>query len=308
MGDTDIIMGSPDIVVDDDIVMGNTDIAMDDTDTDTYYLGTIDVRNKGLLWRKIGGVNTLVTKESAEAEDARIAEIKARKALESQSRQLGSGTLLKAAPLTFVALLSTDGFRLVPDGNWKRPTIFAETFADVKLNGRATVPVGIPSFSDDFSTVLQNVEWFMTQTETAKYSKAGIFGGNESSGRSIRMRHVLFERTDAEAGKRSQSLVAAFFQCQLTYSPDPKEVKAMENWPVQSDQARAQVNKIKNTHRVLPLCACDRDNKVIPPEEYRETLRGAVVRARVSLKHWPIEGTEGGRDVYTADIEHLRVL
>jgi hypothetical protein len=82
----------------------------------------------------------------------------------------------------------------------------------------------------------------------------------------------------------------------------------MEYWPVQSAQARAQVNKIKYTHRVLPLCAYDRDDKVIPPEEYRDTLMGAVVRARVSLKHWPIKGIEGGRDVYTADIEHLRVL
>jgi hypothetical protein len=33
----------------------------------------------------------------------------------------------------------------------------------------------------------------MMQTETPGYSKAGIFGGNESPVLSIRMRHVLFE-------------------------------------------------------------------------------------------------------------------
>ncbi|KAJ7192594.1 hypothetical protein GGX14DRAFT_594476 [Mycena pura] len=232
---------------------------------DTYYLGGPGVRDE-LVWRSIGGVNTLVAKaEEAEAKK-------------------------EAAPLTFVALVSepeSNGkFRLNPDASWTGPMKFTKNFADVRLYGRAIKPSNIPCFADDFSTILQNVEWFMKETETPGYSKQGIFTENENPRASVNMRHVLFERTD------------------------PKEVEAMEKWPVYSDQARADLAKIKDTHRVLPLWAYGKDTKLIPPEEYREALSDAVVCATVFLKHWayPPKGDEGGRDVYTADIQHLRVL
>ncbi|KAJ6463438.1 hypothetical protein C8R45DRAFT_519999 [Mycena sanguinolenta] len=269
----------------------------------SYYLGTTDIRNE-VVWRD----GLLVTVESAEAEDARIAKSKlekeAKKALEegtsdglkteSESEQLNDSTLLIPAPLTFVGLISPHDFWFMSDANWSGPTEFTKTFAEVKLNGRAIAPTNTTPFADDFSTVLQNMEWFMKTNETLGYAKQGIFQAKDQN-ESIKLRHALFEQTDNTAE-----------------DSDPQDVESMENWPIQPEhiEAKAQLDAMKYTYRALPLPAYDIQGRVIPPEEYLTALKGAVVRVTVHLKHWAIanKNYRGGRDTYTADVENLRVL
>ncbi|KAJ6463430.1 hypothetical protein C8R45DRAFT_519739 [Mycena sanguinolenta] len=261
---------------------------------DSYYLGTTDIRDE-VVWRSIGPDDILVTKESAEAEDARIAEKEAKKKGTSDpSEALSGGTLLIPARLTFVGLISSRDFWFMSDANWSGPTEFTKTFAEVKLNGRVIAPTNTTAFADDFSTVLQNMEWFMKTNETLGYAKQGIFQAKDQN-KSIKSRHVLFEQTDNTAE-----------------DADPQDVESMENWPIQPKhiEAKAQLDAMKYTYRALPLPAYDIQGRVIPPTEYPTALKGAVVRATVHLKHWAIanKNGKGAHDTYTADIQNFRVL
>lgn len=168
----------------------------------TYYLGVPAIRDE-VTWRKMGRENTLVTADSAAAEDALTKNTGTSKTVDttgegstksqSDKSQSNTSTLLVPASLTFVALLSPEGFFLAPDGNWTRSTNFAPTFADVKLNCRAIAPSDVETFADDFTSVMQNIEWLMAQTETPGNTKQGVLTSNESPKISIKMRHVLFE-------------------------------------------------------------------------------------------------------------------
>ncbi|KAF8145650.1 hypothetical protein K438DRAFT_781155 [Mycena galopus ATCC 62051] len=261
----------------------------------TYYLGVPEIRNE-VTWKKIDRDYKLVTKESALAETARIeaaAKTTKEKPTDDEKSdnetelQIDTTSLLVPASVTFVALLSPDGFWFAPDGNWKKPTNIAATFADVKLNCLAIVPSDIEIFGADFPTVLQNTEWLLKQVETQGNSKQGVLNWNESPKRSMKLRHVLFQKIEGEA--------------------DINDIEEMENWPVGANpQAREAIEQMKYTHRVRRVPAYDINGKLIHPLQYRETLMGAIVRTTVTLKHWNI--AQRSQDSYTADIENIRVL
>ncbi|KAJ7866778.1 hypothetical protein B0H14DRAFT_2573215 [Mycena olivaceomarginata] len=70
---------------------------------------------------------------------------------------------------------------------------YAQSFTDVKLNCPAVVPSQTPVYVNDFTDIVGNIQWFMAQSETAGYSKQGIFNASETQKRSIKLCHVLFQ-------------------------------------------------------------------------------------------------------------------
>ncbi|KAJ7342808.1 hypothetical protein DFH08DRAFT_873609 [Mycena albidolilacea] len=258
-----------------------------------YYLGVPEIREQA-VWRTIGRENKLVTAESVRAADrkaARIAEIEEVKVNErfgnrGASQRTSIPETLVPVDLTFVAVISPNDFWLTPDVNWKGKTPYTKTFEDVRLRCRLVAPK-IPDFAaSDFSEALANLDWFMGASATPGNTRQSIVEAG-----AIKLRHVLFERIEGE--------------------PVDSEVKAMEDWPCSTEEARKARDAIKRTHRVLPLKAFDMAGNLLPPTKYSQALKGAVVRVSVKLTRWkfrPQGDDPRGRDVYTADIDNIRVL
>lgn len=80
----------------------------------------------------------------------------------------------------------------------------------------------------------------------------------------------------------------------------------IENWPLEFEEAKPELEKIKDTHIAHPIPAYypDPENNLIPPDRYWDDLRGAVVRLEFHLNHWCIDG----RHIFTADIVRMKVL
>ncbi|KAJ7126691.1 hypothetical protein C8R44DRAFT_667399, partial [Mycena epipterygia] len=257
--------------------MNNMQDLRDDLIQKTHYLGAAGIREE-VVWRKVGRENTLTESK------------------------------LVPAPLTLIALLSAENCWLAPDGFWKGPTTYTPTFADFKMSCRLAVPELSP-FSDDFTRVMQNVQWLMASIETKGNEKQGVFDPKETPFTTIKLRHVLFEKIKDNEGKNASIPVLKMLPNAIAGS-DPDDFN-IEDWPVQTEAARKGLSEMLTTHHVIPLPAYDHKGKLIQPTEYRAKLMGAIVRATVTLKHWNItaRGDEArGRDTYTADIENLRVL
>jgi hypothetical protein len=79
---------------------------------------------------------------------------------------------------------------------------------------------------------------------------------------------------------------------------------------IDNENARKAAMELKKNHCIIPLPAYDIHGNLIHPTQYRDTLKGAVVRVTVLLKHWNItvKDNVNRRDTYTADIKNLRVL
>src|SRR4051812_41731503 len=69
-------------------------------------------------------------------------------------------------------------------------------------------------------------------------------------------------------------------------------------------------NGIEEEPPIIPLPAYAIHGNLIHPTQYRDTLKGVVVRVTVLLKHWNIIAKDNvnGRDTYIVDIKNLRVL
>ena len=80
----------------------------------------------------------------------------------------------------------------------------------------------------------------------------------------------------------------------------------MATWPVKSYEADIERNKLLSTHRPIPLPAYDINGHLIPPEECKDKLAGAIARVTFTLSHWYIENNskEGSpsTNCFVADI------
>ena len=61
-----------------------------------------------------------------------------------------------------------------------------------------------------------------------------------------------------------------------------------------------------NEFRVIPIPAYNMESRLVHPTQYLDTLQGAVVTIRFTLKHWPIHSERS--DTNVADIVSMRVL
>ncbi|KAJ7726973.1 hypothetical protein B0H14DRAFT_2640996 [Mycena olivaceomarginata] len=170
-------------------------------------------------------------------------------------------------------------------------TEYAQSFTDVKLNCPAVVPSQMPVYVNDFTDVVGNIQWFMAQSETAGYSKQGIFSAIETQKQSIKLRHVLFQKVNGEPSNQRRHR-------------EHREV-AIDN-----ENTCKAATELKKNHRIIPLPVYDIHGNLIHPTQYRDTLKGAVVQVTVLLKHWNItvKDNVNRRDTYTADIKNLHVL
>lgn len=78
----------------------------------------------------------------------------------------------------------------------------------------------------------------------------------------------------------------------------------VENWPVRRDAAKQELNKLKDTHVVIPIPAYDLAGQLIQPQDYETKLRGAIVLLKFHMNHWKIQN----KHYFTADIQKIRVL
>jgi hypothetical protein len=66
----------------------------------------------------------------------------------------------------------------------------------------------------------------------------------------------------------------------------PLDTIKLQDWPVKNDAARDALGEMEATHRVNAIAAYEVDGNLIPPEQYTSSLSGAVVRVKISLRHW----------------------
>ncbi|KAJ7745690.1 hypothetical protein B0H16DRAFT_1557864 [Mycena metata] len=245
------------------------------------YLGGAKVLDR-VVWKKIGFENTVVLPEDAAAYDAALKDT-AGPVKREQSAELPE---LSSVVFSIVAMIATEDFWLTPCCFWKGPTTYTPAFSDLKLSCRLVAPAD-PVFAGDFETVLKNIETLMARAATVGNTKRGIFGPKESTQASIKLRHVVFE--DKLPGK----------------SEDAKGYQLLD-WPVRSIEAQQALQKMDATHRVNVVPAYDVEGNLISPTQYVSALKGAVVRADLTLLHWHIGRDR--RDAYVAEIAAIRVL
>jgi hypothetical protein len=86
----------------------------------------------------------------------------------------------------------------------------------------------------------------------------------------------------------------------------------MCDWPVISPVAQYERDQMCSSHRPVPLPAYDLNGDLIPPDQCKTALAGAIARVTFSLNHWFIDS--GSKDdssatnIYVADVHSIRVL
>ncbi|KAJ6591545.1 hypothetical protein DFH09DRAFT_1358122 [Mycena vulgaris] len=130
----------------------------DDLRQNTIYLGTAEL-TEGVVWKRIGCQNSLVTVEAGEACEAAVT---AASTADPDGDDESGTPELDPAALSLIAL--------------KGPTKYILTFADLKLTGCRLVTPTQPVVGEDFGLVLKNVTSLMAGIETKGYDKFEILG------------------------------------------------------------------------------------------------------------------------------------
>ncbi|KAI6011813.1 hypothetical protein PISMIDRAFT_103949, partial [Pisolithus microcarpus 441] len=169
------------------------------------------------------------------------------------------------------------------DGGYHGTTTVCREILDVKPSCALTTP-GLEPVKSDFATVLHNLCQITEQCITPGYAAGkSFFTGDHSNTTRFKLRHQLFEVPD---------------KLQDPYS--------FERWPLTRERHRAELLKLKNTHRILPIPAYDLVNDLLKLSTYHRYLQGALVEIHFSLTHWGIAGIK--RDIYGGEIEIIWLL
>jgi hypothetical protein len=87
---------------------------------------------------------------------------------------------------------------------------------------------------------------------------------------------------------------------------------SMDNWPLYDDNARDELIALKETHHIVLIPAYNLQGKLIKPDAYRCSLKGALVELYFNLSHWSMAAKKGtgsqGNDVFAADIQMIHVI
>ena len=78
-----------------------------------------------------------------------------------------------------------------------------------------------------------------------------------------------------------------------------------EQWPV-SEKTKEALERVAQTHNVVPLPAYDEDRERIDPADYHRKLSGAVVEVHFALMHYLIKQEK--KSIFSAVMRQIVVL
>ncbi|OCH83900.1 hypothetical protein OBBRIDRAFT_799538, partial [Obba rivulosa] len=118
---------------------------------------------------------------------------------------------------------------------------------------------------------------------------------SENGSRHMMFRHVVFEPlTDTNAYMEDELALVSQYR--------------MEGWRVGSTAARTALNTIREFHRTRPLQAYDMHGALIPPSEYVQKLRRAVVVVRFNVAVYVFGQVPKHRHRFVGDVMYIHVL
>ncbi|KAI6003100.1 hypothetical protein EDD15DRAFT_2467773 [Pisolithus albus] len=216
------------------------------------------------------------------------------------------------APLCAIATIDRDDFWLTPLAGYHKPSAIWHDLASVKLSCAVAQPPVEP-VKQEFHTVMENLRQLQGAIATPAYQagKGFILSGGQTGDR-LKLRHLLFEMIGND--KVDHSFVETLTGDGNTVpSPPPYQdttAFSIENWPVDDNETKTELENLKATHRLIPLPAYDVEGNLIEPHAYQRSLQGALVKLYFNMSHWAIAGKNGlhGSDVFTAEIQMIRVI
>jgi len=140
----------------------------------------------------------------------------------------------------------------------------------------------------------------MEETSIGGAKSSGFLVTTKNGENGIRLRHVVFEKLGSTNDDDSET------------ASDSDDTWTMATWPVKSYEADIEREKLISTHRPIPLPAYDINGQLIPPDECKDKLAGAIARVTFTMNHWFIENNskEGlaSTNCFVADVQSIRVL
>uniref|UniRef100_D8PLM8 Expressed protein n=1 Tax=Schizophyllum commune (strain H4-8 / FGSC 9210) TaxID=578458 RepID=D8PLM8_SCHCM len=231
------------------------------------YLGVAGLALKYGQWRDFGAKKIFVFKKTVtELEDGQVGE--------------GSNDEPDPVVCVCVARIGAQDTWLGSDANWTGPSQYTKTFAHVTLatglENPASMPEGEP-FGPHWGPVCAQVTAIM---QSACDGKPITSGGPED--RRLVARHALFQVLPEDETERQQVLT------DIAQKPAFFDIK---NWPVFTDQAKADIRAIYESHMIMPLPAFDSEEKIIEPLQYRAALTGSLAIVSFRIVGWVLKRT-----------------
>ncbi|OCH87123.1 hypothetical protein OBBRIDRAFT_837650 [Obba rivulosa] len=215
--------------------------------------------------------------------------------------------------VTAVGQISSDDFWMSPDGNWTKPTKYTPTFDRVKLS--CTLEPA-PDSELQRKASVQGPE-----------NCSGLFFKKADGATHVRLRHRLFEVRFICTYSSSPFVLTSCLSSLQKCSPsdegsDNGEIEEdlgpdfqIKNWPCFTDAAKDAIEKMHDSHRVIPIPVYDKNDKLIPPSEYRAMLPGAIVEVHFTITHWHIKdrdakakGHDNSTDSFSADVYAMHIV
>ncbi|KAI9566519.1 hypothetical protein HD554DRAFT_2275745 [Boletus coccyginus] len=197
---------------------------------------------------------------------------------------------IELAPLCAIARISTHDFWLTADASYLPDSKVWRELVNVKLSYTLEVP-DLQPIRDNFQKPLGTEE-----EETAIGAEQSIKEDGSDGATS----------SDVAKGK---TVLCHFVYSGYSYTTDAAAF-SLENWPLTDEDARDELLSLSEIHCIVPIPAYNLQGKLIKPDAYRCTLEEALVEIYFNMSHWSITGkkSEVGNDVFTADIQMIRVI
>ncbi|KAI5993897.1 hypothetical protein EDD15DRAFT_2366981 [Pisolithus albus] len=221
------------------------------------------------------------------------------------SHVLNNVESFEPAPLCAIATIDRNDFWLTPLAGYHKPSAIWHDLASVKPSCAITQP-SVQPVKEEFNKVIQNLRRLQDSIATPGYQvgKGFILAGGQTGNR-LKLRHLLFESLDGR-----DSADQGFSETLLGDDNIDVAPFTIDNWLVDDDETRDELETLKATHHLVPLPTYDIDGNLIQPHAYRQSLQGALVELYFNMSHWAIAGKGGtqGNDVFTAEIQMIRII
>jgi hypothetical protein len=223
-----------------------------------------------------------------------------------------------------VGRVSRNGSYCSSDTNWKarRPgQLFETPFQDIKIR-LALEAIPEPGLQEAFD---QSIQFIRDLTnENNMFDKSDVLCGNPNSRQTIPFSHSLFESRNKfgetkypekafqwldkafKSGIQLFTCVTNISFCSIgTVSEQGLKTWQIEEWPTFSNETLMELNKIRDSHRAMPLPAfirrrtrtdgsepCPTDWSLMKPATYGNELPNSVVLITFHLVHFAIKGKD----------------